>query len=102
MVESYLKEYIGNHYEILETSEKVYVGSDFPDEFCHANDKMKLKGANAKAKANMVTAIEELISIATNKSQMKIMNKNINKKQNMGGIDMIRGLGFQHMIRKEK
>ena len=68
MVESYLKEYIGNHYEILETSEKVYVGSDFPDEFCHANDKMKLKGANAKAKANMVTAIEELISIATNKS----------------------------------
>ena len=68
MVESYLKEYIGNHYEILETSEKVYVGSDFPDEICHANDKMKLKGANEKAKANMVTAIEELISIATNKS----------------------------------
>lgn len=29
MVESYLKEYIGNHYEILETSEKVYVGSVF-------------------------------------------------------------------------
>ena len=50
MVESYLKEYIGNRYEILETSEKVYVGSDFPDEFCHANDKMKLKGANAKRK----------------------------------------------------
>ena len=53
LVESYLKEYIGNCYEILETSEKVYIGSDFPDEFCHSSDKIKLKGANEKAKANI-------------------------------------------------
>ena len=50
-VEEYLKEYIGNHYEILETSEKVYIGVDFPDEFCHSQDKINLKGANEKAKA---------------------------------------------------
>ena len=31
-VEEYLKEYIGKYYEILETSEKVYIGTDFPDE----------------------------------------------------------------------
>ena len=34
-VEEYLKEYIGNYYEILETSEKIYIGPDFPDELCH-------------------------------------------------------------------
>ena len=66
-IERYLKEYIGNYYEILETSERIYIGTDFPDEFCHSKDKIRLKGANKKAKANMVSAIEELIKIATNK-----------------------------------
>ena len=67
-VEEYLKEYIGKNYEILETSEKVYIGTDFPDEFCHSQDKIGLKGGNEKAKANMVTAIGELIRVATNKA----------------------------------
>ena len=67
-VEEYLKEYIGKHYEILETSEKVYIGTDFPDEFCHSQDKIRLKGGNEKAKANMITAIGELIRVATNKA----------------------------------
>lgn len=40
-VEEYLKEYIGNCYEILETSEKVFIGADFPDEFCHSQDKIQ-------------------------------------------------------------
>lgn len=48
-IEEYLKEYIGNTYEILETCEKIYIGNDFPDEFCHSKDKIRLKGAN-KAK----------------------------------------------------
>ena len=61
-IEEYLKEYIGKHYEILETSEKVYIGSDFPDEFCHSRDKISLKGANEKAKANIISAIGELIN----------------------------------------
>ena len=34
-IEKYLKEYIGNCYEILETSEKRYIGNDFPGEFTH-------------------------------------------------------------------
>ena len=67
-VEEYLKEYIGKYYEILETSEKIYVGTDFLDEFCHSLDKIRLKGGNVKAKANMVTAIGELIRVATNKT----------------------------------
>ena len=50
-IEEYLKEYIGNTYEILETCEKIYIGNDFPDEFCHSKDKIRLKGAIEKAKA---------------------------------------------------
>lgn len=67
-IEGYLKEYIGKCFEIVETSEKVYIGADFPDEFTHSNDTKLLKGANIKAKANIFPAIGELIQIATDKS----------------------------------
>lgn len=67
-VEKYLKEYIGKCYEIIETSEEVYIGSDFPNEFSHSKDTKNLKGTNAKAKANVAQAIKELIQIATNRS----------------------------------
>ncbi|MBQ9141519.1 MAG: hypothetical protein IJX63_06950 [Lachnospiraceae bacterium] len=68
-VEEYLKEYVGKYYEIAETSEKVYIGKEFPDEFTHAKDKMTLRGANLRAKANASQAVPELIKIATNKSE---------------------------------
>lgn len=32
-VEKYLKEYIGEFYEIEETSEKIFISSDFPNEY---------------------------------------------------------------------
>ena len=79
-IEEYLKEYIGNTYEILETCEKIYIGNDFPDEFCHSKDKIRLKGANEKAKANMISAIEELIYIAADHSKDKIRLKGANEK----------------------
>lgn len=68
-IERYLKEYIGEYFEIAETSEKIYIGSDFPDEFSHSNDTKGLKGANMKAKANITPAIGELIQIASDKSE---------------------------------
>lgn len=68
-VEEYLKRYIGEYFEIAETSEKIYIGSDFPDEFSHSKDTKELKGANRKAKANMISAIGELVQIATNKAE---------------------------------
>lgn len=68
-IEWYLKEYIGEYFEIAETSEKIYIGSDFPDEFSHSNDTKGLKGANMKAKANITPAIGELIQIASDKSE---------------------------------
>ena len=83
-VETYLREYIGKYYEIIETSEKVYIGVDFPDEFCHSQDKIKLKGANEKAKANMVSAIGDLISVSTNKSISEDYEKKHKKKAQQG------------------
>ena len=67
LIENYLKEYIGKHYEISETAEKIYIGHEFPDEFVHGKDKTILKGPNLKAKANASQAIGELIQIADNK-----------------------------------
>ena len=65
-VEEYLKEYIGEFYEIEETSEKIYISTDFPDEYASSESRIALKGAAAKAKANATQAIPELIRIATN------------------------------------
>ena len=63
------QEYIGECYEIAESSEKIYIGKEFPGEFANAKDARGLKGANAKAKANAAQAIKELIQIAENKSE---------------------------------
>lgn len=67
-VEEYLKEYVGECYEIAETAEKVYIGSDFPDEYAESKDTKGLKGAWAKAKANATQGIPEIIQIASKKT----------------------------------
>lgn len=83
-VENYLKEYVGTYYEIAETSEKIFIGKDFPDEFTHGKDKTVLKGPNAKAKANASQAIGELIQIATNKSSAPDYNAKHKNKAKYG------------------
>ena len=67
-VEQYLKEYIGECAEILDTNEMIYIGSDFPDEYAHSKDTKVLRGPNEYAKANASAAVKELIQIATNKA----------------------------------
>ena len=80
LIENILKEHIGKYYEILETSEVVYIGTDFPDEFSHSIDTKNIKGANAKAKANAIFAIDKLIKIANNKREYPdFKNKHGNK-----------------------
>lgn len=44
IVENCLKEYIGQCAEITETSDVVYIGADFPDEFAHSRDTKELRG----------------------------------------------------------
>ena len=68
-IEQILRQFIGEYYEIAETAEKVFIGSDFPDEFTHSKYTKAIKGANEKAKANVITAIGELIQIADNKAE---------------------------------
>lgn len=79
-IEFYLKQYVGECFEILETSDKVYIGTDFPDEFAHSKDTKNAKGPNEKAKANAITAIEDLIEIAIDKTSFPdYENKHGNK-----------------------
>lgn len=77
-VEKYLKQYVGSCYVIAETADKVYIGSDLPDEYTGSKDTKRLKGASAKAKANAAQGIPELIEMAINKS----FNTNLDKKHN--------------------
>lgn len=67
-VENYLKNYIGDFFEIAETSDIVYIGKDLPDEYVWSEYTKKLKGTLAKAKANAVQGIPEMVEIATDKS----------------------------------
>jgi len=64
-VEQFLKEYVGDCYEMAQTAEKVYIGSDFPDEFTSSKDTANLRGTLAKAKANATQGVKELLEINT-------------------------------------
>lgn len=83
-VEKKLRGYIGTSYEIYETSESVIIGNDFPDEFTHSNEKIKTKGANEKARANIICAIEDIIRTASNKRIVPDYEKKHGKKAEFG------------------
>ena len=83
-IEESLKNYIGKYFEIEETLERIYIGSDFPDEFSHSKDTKESKGANMKAKANIISVIGELIQIATDKAEYPDYNKKHGKKAKYG------------------
>ncbi len=63
-VENYLKEYVGEFYEIEETSEIDIYFQQFSDEYAGSESRPTLKGAVTKAKA--AQGISELIQIAAN------------------------------------
>ncbi len=83
-IEQILKKYIGEYYEIAETAEKVYIGADFPDEFSHSKYTKAIKGANEKAKANVLPAIGKLILIADNKTVFPDYDKKHGNKAKNG------------------
>ena len=64
-VEAYLRQYIGEFYEIAESKEVVYIGKDFADEYSGSNDTARLRGTLAKAKANAAQGIPQLIESAS-------------------------------------
>ena len=65
-------------------NKKIYIGSDFPDEFSHSNDTKALMAANMRAKANITPAIGELVQIATEKVQYPDYNNKHGVKAQFG------------------
>ena len=57
---------MGDFYQIEESADIVYIGSELPEEFTESESRKAMMGAKAKAKANAATAIPELIQIETN------------------------------------
>ena len=66
-VEKYLRQYVGEFYQIADTKDIIYIGTDLPDEYAGSNYTKHIKGTVAKAKANAAQAIPEMIEIATSK-----------------------------------
>ena len=84
-VEAYLKEeFSGKSYKISETNETIHIGSDFPDEFTNSVYTKKLMGTSAKAKANSVQVLPQMIEIATNKRHENNKKRKHNKDARLG------------------
>jgi len=66
-VRAYLKQYIGEIYEIASTEDIIYIGLDLPNEYSGSKYTNSLKGTNAKAKANAAQGIPEMVEIAVGK-----------------------------------
>lgn len=83
-VENYLKKYIGDMYVIDENDEKIYIGSDFPDEYANSSYSHRIHGAIGKAKANASQAIPQLIKIASNMAYQENTEKKHGKNAKFG------------------
>ena len=66
-VEEYLQQFIGKSFIISQFQDLVYIGSDLPDEYAHSEYTRILRGSNAKAKANAVQGLPEIIETAYDK-----------------------------------
>lgn len=66
LVRDYLKMFVGDCYEVEQSSEKIYIGGKLPDEYTGSESRIALKKAEAKAKANVTQGIPELIETAAN------------------------------------
>lgn len=83
-VEKYMERYVGDFYNIDDSNDVVYIGSDMPDEYAHSQYTAVLKGTRAKAKANAAQGIPELVKIATEKTGTKNKKEKHNKDAKYG------------------
>ena len=54
-VEKYLKEYIGNCYEVVETADQIFISSDFPGELKGSEDTRRLYRSKCESKSKCNT-----------------------------------------------
>lgn len=97
-VENYLKRYMGEFYEIAETSEKIFISNNFPDEYVGSESRISLKGAVAKAKANAAQGIPELIQIASNREYSG--NKKKERATHLSKTVRCKPIFFKNFIKK--
>ena len=64
-VRAYLKEYVGDFYKVASTGDVIYIGADLPSEYSGSKYTHRIKGTNAKAKANAVSGLPEIIETAS-------------------------------------
>ena len=100
-VEKYLRQYVGDIYRIAETEDIIYIGTDLPDEYSGSNYTKHIKGTIAKAKANAVQAIPEMIEIATSKTFEDNRKISTADMQKMDGTVMTQDLHCQYMMKME-
>ena len=85
-VEKYLKRYIGAVVQVSETAETVHIDKDFPDEYKGSEDTKHARGTSAKAKANAVQGIVQMIEIARKTSVSDNMKQKNHKKASQGWL----------------
>ena len=82
--------------------EKVYIGTDFPDEFKFTIEKYKKKNTKAnkkKQKANTITAIGEIDKIAYNKAEYQDYFNKHGSKAKYGWYRYDTGLACLYMMK---
>jgi hypothetical protein len=67
-VEKYSKRFTGRNIKVAETGDVVHICSEFPDEYTGSKYSRNVKGAAAKAKANAIQGICEMVAIASSKT----------------------------------
>ncbi len=72
-VEQYLKQYIGEVYEIMDSADIVYVGNDFADEYS-GSGYGKAERCISKGKSKCAQGIPELIETAENRRHKDNLN----------------------------
>ena len=66
-VEKYLEQRIYDVVKNIESQDTIYIGKKFAEEYSRSKDTRNARGARAKAKANAVQGIREIVENATNR-----------------------------------
>ena len=94
LVKDYLKRFVGDCYEVEQSSEKIYIGGKLPDEYTGSESRISLKKVEAKAKANVAQGIPELIETATNPIWEENKKLKHERDPNTAGTGMMYDLPF--------
>lgn len=85
-VEEYLKQFTGQKVKVYETGEMIHLGKTFANEYANSIYTRKIMGARAKAKANAVQKICEIVEKATEKRCVENTKKKHNADAKNGWI----------------